>query len=149
MIEVIAAIGKNREIGKDNQLIFRHKDDMKFFQATTMGKTVVMGRKTFESIGKVLPGRRNIIISRTLTSVPGAEIFTSIESVLNTYQSIIIIGGQEIYQQTIALADVLFLTHFNIECKDADSFFPDYSCFSSKQLIKRIDKKHAIYRYSK
>lgn len=129
MISLIVAIGKNNELGKENKLLWSLPADMKHFKETTSGHTVIMGRKTFESIGKALPNRKNIVITRdTNFQSEGIEIAHSLEEALelfkNTDEEVFVIGGGEIYKQAIEKADKLYITHVEAEDKDADSFFP-------------------------
>jgi dihydrofolate reductase len=130
MISLIAAIGKNNEIGKGNTLLFNMPADMKHFRDTTRGHAVIMGRKTFESLPNgPLPNRRNIIITRDAEyNCEGIEVVHSVDESLklfeNSEEEIFIIGGAEIYKQAIEKADKLYITHINAEDKDADSFFP-------------------------
>ena len=128
MISLIAAIGKNNELGKGNELLWSMPADMKHFKETTSGHPVIMGRKTYESIGKALPNRRNIIITRNESySAEGIEISHSLEKALRQAQDkqeVFIIGGAEIYTQAMPYADKLYITHIDAEDKKADSFFP-------------------------
>lgn len=129
-ISLIAAIGKNNELGKNKKLIWSIPADMKFFKETTMGHPVIMGRKTYESIGKLLPKRRNVIITRdTKYKASGADVVNSIEEALKLFKNykeeVFIIGGAEIYRQSIPLADKLYITHIEAENKKADTFFPE------------------------
>jgi dihydrofolate reductase len=129
MISLIAAIGKNNELGKGNTLLWQMPADMKHFIKMTSGHPVIMGRKTFESIGKPLPKRRNIVITRDLNyKKEGIEITHSLDEAFKLFkkeEEIFIIGGAEIYKQTIGIADKLFITHIEAEDKEADSFFPE------------------------
>jgi dihydrofolate reductase len=131
MISLIAAIGKNNELGKGNTLLWHMPADMKYFRDTTKGHTVLMGRKTFESLPDgPLPKRRNIIITRDKNyEIEGAEVVHSLEEALNPFkdskEEIFIIGGAEIYKQSMGIADKLYITHINAEDKDADAFFPE------------------------
>ncbi len=130
MINIIAAVSKNDVIGDNNSLIWNIPEDMKRFKSITTGKTVVMGRKTYESIGKVLPNRRNIIISRNSDySVDNAEIVNSLEdalSICSKNEEIYVIGGGEIYNQTIDIADNIYLTYIDKEFS-GDTKFPKIS----------------------
>jgi len=134
MISIIAAIGKNRELGKDNKLLWHIPGDFKRFKELTSGHVVIMGRKTYESIGKSLPNRINYVITRDKNyQAVGCFIFNSLENAINfakkkTFE-VFIIGGAEIYKQGIKYADKLYLTLVNKEYSDADTFFPDYSQF--------------------
>ena len=129
-ISMIAAIGKKRELGKNNDLIWHFKEDMKFFRETTTGNTVVMGRKTFESLPHSLPNRRNIVITQNKNYVAnGAETAGSIDEALEMAKNdnIFIIGGGKIYSEFLEFADKLYLTEIDDECKDADTFFPYFN----------------------
>jgi dihydrofolate reductase len=129
-ISLIAAIGKNNEIGKGNTLLFNMPADMKHFRDTTRGHTVIMGRKTFESLPNgPLPNRRNIVITRDKEyNSEGSEVVHSLDKALklfeNTDEEVFIIGGAEIYKQSIEKGDKLYITHIDAEDKEADSFFP-------------------------
>lgn len=117
MINIIVAASLNNVIGKDNKLLWRQSADLKRFKELTTGKTVVMGRKTFDSIGKPLPNRRNIVITRQSIQIPGCEMVNSLEDAINLDNEIFIIGGGEIYQKSIILADKIFFTR-KIESKE-------------------------------
>ena len=130
-IIMIAAVAKNRVIGKDNTLIWNIPEDMAHFKALTAGQTVVMGRKTWESLPprfRPLPGRRNIVISRQADyAAPGAEVADSLENALklaSTAASVFIIGGEQIYAQAMALADRLEITEVDLE-PEGDAWFPE------------------------
>lgn len=130
ILSIIAAIGKNNELGKDNALLWNLPADMKYFRETTSGHPVIMGRKTFESIGRPLPNRRNIIITRNLNyKKSGIEIVHSLDEALkllkDTNKEIFVIGGAEIYKQAMSTADKLYITHINAKEKNADVFFPE------------------------
>lgn len=146
MISLIAAIGKNNEIGKGNTLLFNMPADMKYFRDTTRGHSVIMGRKTFESLPNgALPNRRNIIITRdTEYKSEGIEVVHSLDEALklfeNTEEEIFVIGGAEIYKQAIEKGDKLYITHIEAENKEADSFFPKIDKETWKE-IKREDFK--------
>ncbi len=138
-VSIIAAIGRNRELGKGNDLIWHFKDDMKFFKETTTGSTVIMGRKTFESLPKALPNRRNIVISRNKDfSAEGAELVGSVEEALKKAKNdeIFIIGGGRIYTEFLPLADKLYLTEIDAVCDDAEVYFPKFNkrLYSRKKL---------------
>ena len=142
MINIIAAIGKNRELGKDNKLLWHIPEDFKRFKTLTSGHIVIMGRKTYKSIGKPLPNRINIIVTRNRSwTALGCTVCYSMEEALRLAslaqskqsKEIFIIGGAEIYKQGIQYADKLYLTLVNQEYPEADAFFPDYSEF--KKII--------------
>ena len=139
-ISMIAAVGKNLELGKNNDLIWHFKEDMKFFKKTTMGHPVIMGRKTFESLPKALPGRKNIVISANPEyKADGAEVVTSVEEAIKLAETedtdAFVIGGVRIYAEFLPYADNLYLTEINAECPDADTYFPD---FNKSDYIKEI-----------
>lgn len=128
MISLIVAMDQNRVIGKDNQLPWHLPADLHYFKQVTMGKPIVMGRKTFESIGRVLPGRENIIVTRNREYVNAdCTILHSIYEVKQfadeSEQEVFIIGGAEIFKEVLAVADRLYLTE--IEARFAgDTYFP-------------------------
>ena len=137
-VSMIAAVGKNLELGKNNNLIWHFKEDMKFFKDTTMGHTVVMGRKTFESLPKALPGRKNIVISSNAEyQAQGATVVTSVEEALQIAdnEEIFVLGGGKIYAEFLPYADKLYLTEIYAECEDADTYFPQ---FNKSEYIKEI-----------
>lgn len=137
-VSMIAAVGKNLELGKNNDLIWHFKEDMNFFKDTTMGHTVVMGRKTFESLPKALPGRKNIVItSNAEYQAQGATVVTSVEEALQIAdnEEIFVIGGGKIYAEFLPYADKLYLTEIDAECEDADTYFPQ---FNKSEYIKEI-----------
>ena len=136
MITLIAACSKNRAIGKDNKLLWHLPNDLKRFKRLTTDKTVVMGRKTFESIGKPLPNRKNIILTNNKDLIiEGCEVITSI-SELNLIEDIVIIGGEQIYKLFIDLADVIELTLID-KYFEGDAFFPEIDV---DKFIKDIDE---------
>ena len=155
-ISLIAAIGKNNELGKNNQLIWRIKEDMKFFKETTMGHPIVMGRKTFESLPNVLPGRKNIVISTHDINDNRIEVYKSIREFLINYQNysdeLFLIGGAIIYKEFIDLAQQLYLTEIEDTDKDADVYFPKIKKeeWNKKTLSEGVDKdikyKHVLYK---
>lgn len=129
-ISMVAAMAANRVIGKDNQLLWRLPEDLKRFKSITMGSPVVMGRKTYESIGRLLPGRTNVILSRDPAfAVEGAKVFTSLDAALaalaNEHAEVFVIGGGEIYRQALPRADRLYLTEIDAEY-EGDAFFPEF-----------------------
>lgn len=128
-IAMIAAMANNRVIGKDNQMPWHLPADLKHFKKVTLGKPVIMGRKTYQSIGKALPGRRNIVISRQSGALStDADWVQSIEQALALVQQdaeVMIIGGAEIYRQVLPIADRLYITDIDLAV-EGDAFFPDY-----------------------
>jgi dihydrofolate reductase len=138
-VVIIAAVAKNRVIGKDNQLIWNIPEDMAHFKALTAGHTVIMGRRTWESLPprfRPLPGRRNIVISRQPDyAAPGAELADSLENALklaSAADTVFIIGGEQIYAQAMALADRLEITEVDLE-PEGDAWFPEISTVNWKK----------------
>ncbi|NVJ59032.1 MAG: type 3 dihydrofolate reductase [Gammaproteobacteria bacterium] len=153
-ISLICAMANNRVIGKDNAMPWHMPADLKHFKQTTMGKPIVMGRKTFESIGRPLPGRENVVITRNKDwHSEGVTVVESIEQALEHLQQhdeIMITGGGNIYQQTIDQADRLYLTFIDLTT-DGDAFFPKYDHLELKTVAeethKADDKNPYEYRF--
>lgn len=134
-MKAIAAVDENYGIGKDGGLIIKNKADMKFFKETTMGYPVIMGRKTFESIGKPLPGRTNIVISRQNIQIPGVKTVTGWEAL--TDLDAFVIGGAQIYKLFLPYYDEIYLTE-NKGVYEADAFFPTFNpnLYRREELVK-------------
>ncbi|MDH5517518.1 MAG: type 3 dihydrofolate reductase [Gammaproteobacteria bacterium] len=153
-LSIITAMDNNRLIGKDNGLPWKIPADLQFFKKVTMAKPVVMGRKTFESIGRPLPGRRNIIITRDKNfTAEGCEIVYSTEMAIAAVQDVdeaMIIGGANIYQQFLDKAERLYLTKVQGEF-DGDAWFPDIDfsqwCLSEKEDHKADEKNECDYSF--
>ncbi len=130
MISIIAAIAENNAIGNNGKLLYWLPADLRRFKALTTGNTIIMGRKTFDSLPKgALPNRRNIVLSRSKTDFPGAEAFASLTEALAALpaeEDIYIIGGASVYAEALPLADRLCLTEIHDTPKEADAFFPDF-----------------------
>jgi dihydrofolate reductase len=148
MISIICAIGKNRAIGRDNKLLWDIPHDLQHFKEITSGHPVIMGRKTFDSIGRPLPGRTNIIVTRDKTyQSDKCMVCNSLEEAIEKAkeidsQEVFVIGGGSIYAQAIDLADKLYLTivetiHESSIPEDADTFFPEYD-----QFDKMVKEEH-------
>ncbi len=157
MISLIAGIGKNYELGTKNALLWDMPNDMKHFRDTTRGHTVIMGQKTYESMGKPLPNRRNIVVTRNKDfQAEGVEISYSledtIESFKNSPEEVFVIGGGEIYKQTIDKADRLYITHMDATFPEADAFFPEIIPIVWNEVSheeNKADDKHAFdYTFS-
>lgn len=157
-VSIIAAVARNRAIGKDNKLLYWLPDDLKRFKTLTTGHTIIMGRKTFESLPKgALPNRRNIVLSRTRQEFPGCDTFPSLEEALrrcSDEEDIYIIGGAEVYAQAIDRADRLCLTEIADTPDGADAFFPEYSGWRETWREEHArDKRHehdfAFVNYAK
>ncbi len=130
MISLIAAVAKNRAIGYKNKLLYWVPADLKRFKALTTGHTIIMGRRTYDSLPKgALPNRRNIVLSRTTRQLPGCECYPSLEEALKHCaddEEIFVIGGESVYRQALPLASCLYLTEIDDTPAEADAFFPDY-----------------------
>lgn len=150
MIKIIVAKSKNGIIGDSNKLLWNLPNDLANFKRLTTGHPIIMGRKTFESIGRVLSGRRNIIISRdTDLVIPEAEVVNSIsEALLLTNNDCFVIGGGEIYKQTLDVAEKIYLTEVDGDFY-GDTFFPeiDPSWVKTSQTDFTADHKNK-YNYS-
>ncbi|WP_308567715.1 dihydrofolate reductase [uncultured Eubacterium sp.] len=143
-ISIIAAVGKNLELGKNNDLIWHFKEDMRFFKETTTDHTVVMGRKTFESLPKALPNRRNIVISSNPDYVAeGAEVVTDINDIYSLAENdeVFIIGGGKIYSRFINDADKLYLTEIDAAQPSADVYFPS---FDKAEYVREVINNYCI-----
>lgn len=145
MISMIAAVGQNLEIGKGNDLIFHLAEDMKFFRSTTSGHTIIMGRKTFESLGGVLPKRHHVVLTNSKNfEYEGVEVVHNLEDVLKKYKNTedenFIIGGGAIYKAFLPYADKMYLTEVNAACEDAEVFFPEFDKSEwDRTVIKEIE----------
>jgi len=151
MIKIIVAMSKNRVIGNNNELIWKLSSDLKRFKELTTNNPVIMGRKTYESIGRPLPNRRNIVITRnTEYSVEGCEIVSSLEeALLLTNNDCFIIGGGEIYKQSLEVADKIYLTLVNKEF-EGDTTFPELDdkwAKISRKDFKADDKNEYDYSF--
>ena len=136
-ISIIAAVGQNRELGKKNRLIWRISADLKRVKEITMGHPIIMGWNTYQSIGRPLPGRTNIILSFRPMKIGGCVVATSLEEALTKareveQEEIFIFGGASVYTEAIGIADRLYLTRIEATDADADAFFPDYADFNTE-----------------
>jgi len=151
-ISIIAAIGKNRELGKGNKLLWHIPGDLPRFKKLTTGHPIIMGRKTFESIGRPLPNRTNIVVTRDADyKAEGTVVVDSIEKAIETAKSkdeeeIFVIGGGQIYQQALPFADRLYLTVVDVQA-DADTFFPDYSEFKKVISEEKKEEENLKFKY--
>lgn len=126
---IIVAISDNNAIGRDNQLLWHISEDLRFFKRTTLGCPVIMGRKTFESIGRALPKRVNIVISRGFNTAEEVAVTGSLEAAFKVaeetnLEKCFVIGGGQIYAQALPLVDRLIVTHVHTVIEGADTFFP-------------------------
>ena len=152
-ISIIVAIAKNYAIGFENKLLYWLPNDLKRFKALTTGHTIIMGRRTFESLPKgALPNRRNIVLSRQDIEFPGAERYPSLESALaqcRDDEEVFIIGGASVYREALPLADKLCITHIDDTPEAADAFFPEIDPSVWKETGREAhptDEKH-LYPY--
>jgi dihydrofolate reductase len=140
---MICAMASNRGIGYKNTLPWRLSNDLQHFKALTMGKPIIMGRKTYESIGRPLPGRRNLILSRDpLLEIPGTECFTSYDEIranCSSEEEVFIIGGAQIYEILFDEVDTLHLTLIDAEIV-ADAYFPDFDTSQWKEISREKHK---------
>ena len=149
MISLIAAIGKNNELGKNNALVWSMPTDLKYFREKTSGHPVIMGRKTFESIGHPMPKRKNIIITRDLNyKKDGIEVVHSLKEALARARTplaqneeIFVIGGEGIFREAMPIADRLYITHIDAEDKDANVFFPEIIPIVWNEISHKEHKK--------
>lgn len=148
MLSIIAAISENRALGLNNKLLYRLPNDMKRFKALTTGHTIIMGRLTYESLPKgALPNRRNIVISRTVSELPGCEVYASLDDALShcdNDEEVFAIGGARIYQAALPIANRLYLTEVRDTPREADVFFPPFEGW--KEIAREdhpSDDRHA------
>jgi dihydrofolate reductase len=148
MLSLVAAIGKNRELGFKNKLLWHLPDDFARFKEITTGHSIIMGRKTYESIGKPLPSRKNIIISRSKEfEAPGGVVVHSLKEAIEEVGrgEAFVIGGAEIYKMALPLANKIYLTCVNMET-EADVFFPELGEGEWKEVSREkhvADERHA------
>jgi dihydrofolate reductase len=154
ILSAIVAVSDNNAIGRDNQLPWHLPEDLKFFKRTTLGKPVLMGRKTFESLGRPLPGRLNIVVStqKNLVLPEGVLLFHNIDDAVarleqeNTEEAFII-GGGTIYEQTMSLLDRMYITQVHTTILDAHAFYPHADHTHWKMVWHedhKADEKHAF-----
>ncbi|MCL1125188.1 type 3 dihydrofolate reductase [Shewanella surugensis] len=150
-IAMIAAMANNRVIGKDNQMPWHLPEDLRHFKAMTMDKPIVMGRKTFESIGRPLPGRHNIVITRQEHfSASGITIVDSIDSAImaaGQSDELVIIGGGQLYSAMLPKAERLYLTEIKLDV-EGDTFFPHWDDGSWHEECKIVEKNSSGLEYS-
>jgi dihydrofolate reductase len=153
-LAIVVAADLNNGIGHKNQLLCHLPDDLKYFKKLTSGSVVLMGRKTFESIGRPLPNRRNIVLSKSNFNAAGIEVFSSLEAALEILRQdavtkVFIIGGAQLYTQYLNLVDVVYLTRIHAEF-EADAFFPQLdndTWVCRETTLHEADDKHA-YSFS-
>lgn len=154
-ISIVVAVAGNNAIGKDNKLLWHIRDDLQLFKRITLDHVIVMGRKSFESIGKPLPKRTNVVVTRKRDYKPeGVMVFHSLDDVYRHFQNeeeIFIIGGGEIYRQSLDDAHRLYISHVDTVVEDADTFFPevdwkDWNLVEERSYEKSDTNDHA-FRY--
>lgn len=154
MINIIAAIGKNNELGKDNSLIWNIPKDLKFFREKTKNSIIVMGRNTFNSLPRILPGRKHIILSSTnnfnkeinddVTVINNKEDLINLCKKISENNEVFIIGGASLYSMFIDIADVLYITHIEKVKEAADVYFPKIDEAKWKKNILANDEDNNI-----
>lgn len=151
MLSIIVAVAEDGAIGKGNDLLWRLPADLKRFKALTTGHSIIMGRRTWESLPNgALPNRRNIVLSRQKLELEGAEIYASLDEALKATseeEEVFVIGGGQLYKEILALADKLYLTEVKASYPDADTHFPELNeaewTLLSEEHIPR-DERNAL-----
>ena len=149
IVSAIVAIGENNAIGKNNQLLWHMPADLKHFKDITSGHTIIMGRKTFDSVGKPLPRRRNIVVTRQDIAIPGCEVVKSVDEALalcEGEEEVFIGGGAEIYKVAMEQTDRIYLTIIH-QSFDADTFFPELNYSEWAETVRKdypADEKNLI-----
>ena len=153
---IIAAVGKNGELGANNDLIWHLKEDLKFFKNITTGHTIIMGKNTFYSLKRLLPNRHHVVLSSHNDFPNEVEVFHNLEDLLNTYndvkEELFVIGGSSVYKAFLSYADKMYLTEIDDEYKDADVYFPEFDRDEYyREVIGEITDstpqyKHVLYR---
>ena len=150
-ISIIVAVAENLAIGRNNALLWHIPEDMKHFRELTTGHVVVMGQRTYESIGRPLPNRTNIVVTDDPNfQAPGCEVLSSLEEALafareHESEEVFIIGGGMVYRQTLPLVDRLYLTVVKVS-PEADTFFPNYEEFA--RIIHQEERQEGGYEYT-
>ena len=159
MLGMIAAIGKNRELGKKGDLIWNLPNDLKFFKETTMGKTVVMGKNTFNSLPRMLPGRKHVILTDNddfNKDVSVCEIFYDKDNLISYVQElaktqdIYVIGGASMYAMFVNICDFMYLTEIDAEDKEADVYFPRFNKEEwEREIVGKNSDNNICYNHVK
>ena len=156
MIAIIAAIGKNRELGIGGGLVWRLPGDLQFFKDTTMGHPILMGSRTFASLPKLLPGREHYVVTRHPENLPSeVHAVTDLDGFMKEWQgrpeTLFVIGGGMVYWETIKYADALYLTEVDATDEQADTFFPEFDPSEWQRQVlgegsdNDIDYQHVLY----
>ena len=150
---IIAVVGKNRELGRDGKLIWHLPEDLAFFKKTTMGHPVLMGRKTFDSLPSMLPGRKHYVVTRSRDFVrDGVEVVDDLEQFAESTHNdeIFVIGGGQIYNAMLPYADTLYLTEVDADDEQADTFFPKFDKAKyNREILGKGDKDGISYTFAK
>lgn len=151
-LTIIAAVGKNLELGKNNDLIWCFKEDMKFFKENTLGKPIVMGMKTFNSLPKLLEDRKHIVLTKKNIKIQDVIVMHSKEEVLNFTkeykQEVMIIGGASIYKEFLNYAKKLLLTEIDAEDREADTYFPNFDKDDwSYKVLSKHKENNILYKH--
>ena len=146
----IVAMAENRVIGAGNRLPWHLPEDFKWFKQQTLGKTLLMGRKTFESIGRPLPGRTTLVLSRTAAEIPGVTVIRSLDEIAEvapTASEVMVCGGAEIYRLTQPLWSEVFVTRVKRTVDGGDAFFPEFEAGFDEPEVVRDTPEFTILRY--
>ena len=149
-VVIIAALAENGVIGAAGKIPWHISDDLKRFKRLTIGHPVIMGRKTYASLGKPLPGRRNLVLTRG-PAIPGVECFPSLDAALRHLGTLnlttaYIIGGAELYRQALPLADTLLLTHIHRQVA-GDTYFPDFDHNQWREVVREDHPDYSFVEY--
>lgn len=152
MFSIIVAIGEKNEIGKENKLLWYIPEDLKKFKGITLNKTVAMGRKTYESIGRPLPDRKNIVFTKNsnVEENENIEVYSNLDSFINKYKNsaeeIFIIGGEKIYREFLErdIVEKMYISHINIQCEEADAYFPE---IDFNKWEKELEEQHENWKF--
>jgi dihydrofolate reductase len=148
VLKAIVAMADKRVIGANGTLPWHLPEDLKFFKKTTLGGVLVMGRKTYDSIGRPLPGRETVVVSRSTRMIPGVRVVDGIDAVLalQTDKTVWVVGGAEIYRQLLPYCSELFVTRVPLQA-EGDTFFPVFEdCFERVEVLAQMST-HSIERY--
>ena len=153
---IIAAVGKNNELGANNKLMWHLPNDLKFFKNMTDGKTIIMGRKTFASLPKMLPNRHHVVLSSSNDLPEEVSVYNSFEELINAYkdsdEELFVIGGASVYKLFLDISDKIYLTEIDKEYKEADVFFPSFNKDEfDKEILdsveeEKVEYKHVLYK---
>lgn len=147
-VAFVVAMDNNRAIGRGGQLPWHLPDDLKHFKELTLGKTLLMGRKTYDSIGRPLPKRRNVVLTRDKSFGPeGVEVVHTLQEALGLDSELVVIGGGEIFALTLALCQTMHLTLVDTEVRGADAFFPAFDMAQWREARRSFhpaDERHAF-----